>query len=413
VVGIVASRLVEMFHRPVILLVSPPDSPMRGSARSVTGIDITAALTQNQKLLHSFGGHPMAAGMSLPSENYAAFKRGMSRSVAQQASLCQVSNDLVIDSWTSPASFTLDLLKSFESLAPFGPGNPPLLFAEQSLSIIDTTPVGKMKEHLQVTVEDTAGNQTKLIWWNASHLPLPEGKFDLAYTVHSSNYRGQEGIQFEWVDFRRTTELTSIDVRSKRNHITNHDYRRNMQPLMAFNSLAAETDILVWSEGTFDPVVHGVDRSELHPAKKLILWSTPPNPQLLQELVKKIKPVEIFWFLQTPQEHDLASFLKILARIIKSGVNQQQNLFNIEQIAAHTALSTSMVESGLRWLASEGNITFSSISPGKIEVKLGGTIDRQVSLLQRQALLKSFEELTAYSAFLQRADLDSLVLNLG
>jgi single-stranded-DNA-specific exonuclease len=99
VVGIVASRLVELFHRPVILLVSPPGNPMRGSARSVAGIDITAALVQNQKLLHSFGGHPMAAGMSLSPDNYAAFKRGMSRSVAQQASLCQTSNDLMIDSW--------------------------------------------------------------------------------------------------------------------------------------------------------------------------------------------------------------------------------------------------------------------------------------------------------------------------
>lgn len=413
VVGIVASRLVELFHRPVILLVSPPGNPMRGSARSVAGIDITAALVQNQKLLLSFGGHPMAAGMSLSPDQYSAFKRGMSRSIAQQSSMCQVSNDLVIDSWISPTSFTLELLKSFDSLAPFGPGNPPLLFAEQSLNLVDTTPVGKMKEHLQVIVEDAAGNQTKLIWWNASHLPLPEGKFDLAYTVHSSNYRGQEGIQLEWFDFRKTTESTAIEVRSRHNKITNYDFRRSLKPQSDLNKLLADADILIWCEGTFNPSIIGATRSELRLINKLVVWSTPPSLIMLREVIKKVKPSEIFWFLQTPLEHNLASFTRILAGIIKNGINNHHSEFNIEQVAVQTALPCSIVSSGLKWLASEGNITITPVSPNVVDVKLGGVKDNPTSQIQRHALTKSFDELNAFSAFLQRSDLDSLTFDLG
>ncbi len=413
VVGIVASRLVEMFHRPVILLVSSPGQPMRGSARSVTGIDITAALGQNQKLLLSFGGHPMAAGMSLLPDNYAAFKRGMSRSVAQQASLYQVSNDLVIDSWVSPASFSLELVKSFDLLAPFGPGNPPLLFADHSLSIVDTTPVGKMKEHLQVFVEDLAGNQTKLIWWNGSRLPLPEGKFDLAYTVHASNYRGQEGVQFEWVDFRQTNESTFTEVQSKHKKITNHDYRGSERSLVDLNRLLTEEDCLVWSEGTFDSIINSVKRSELHPSQKLILWSTPPSLELVEIIIHKVKPSNIYWFLQTPLEHNLTNFTRILARIIKSGINQQQHEFDLENIAAQTALYSSIIELGLKWLASEGHITVTPISSMVFEVKMGGMKDNQTCQIHKQALLRSFDELRAFSTFLKRVDLDSLNLNLG
>ncbi len=118
IVGIVASRLVEMFHRPVILLVTPPGEPARGSARSVEGIDITAAITQNQQHLISFGGHPMAAGLSLDSGNLEVFKREMNKTVMNMASGQVTKPDLIIDAWKSPSTITLDFAQSLESACP-------------------------------------------------------------------------------------------------------------------------------------------------------------------------------------------------------------------------------------------------------------------------------------------------------
>ncbi|MBG0771811.1 MAG: single-stranded-DNA-specific exonuclease RecJ, partial [Anaerolineaceae bacterium] len=83
VVGIVANRLVEHFHKPTILLTGT--NPFHGSARSVEGINITEAIGSQSDLLLSYGGHPMAAGMALSAENFPAFKRGLFQAVEEQA----------------------------------------------------------------------------------------------------------------------------------------------------------------------------------------------------------------------------------------------------------------------------------------------------------------------------------------
>ena len=81
VIGIVASELAERYNRPTILLAAPPGQPARGSARSIDGVNITAAIAAQKDLLLGFGGHPMAAGLSLDPAHLTAFRRGISRYV--------------------------------------------------------------------------------------------------------------------------------------------------------------------------------------------------------------------------------------------------------------------------------------------------------------------------------------------
>ena len=84
VIGIVASRLVERFHRPTLLLASPPDGPVRGSARSIAGCNVTAAIAACAELLDGFGGHPMAAGVSLQPERLEPFRRELQGALREQ-----------------------------------------------------------------------------------------------------------------------------------------------------------------------------------------------------------------------------------------------------------------------------------------------------------------------------------------
>ena len=111
VVGIVAARLVERFGRPAIILTTPPGEPARGSARSVAGVDISAAIAAHRELLDSFGGHPMAAGLSLPADrllSFAALSRTVGEMVAARRSR-QVSGDVpdgMSPAWAWPMSWT-------------------------------------------------------------------------------------------------------------------------------------------------------------------------------------------------------------------------------------------------------------------------------------------------------------------
>jgi single-stranded-DNA-specific exonuclease len=81
VIGIVASRLVERFHRPTVLISAPAGEIARGSARSVEGCDISAAIAAQKDLLLNFGGHPMAAGLGILPESIPEFRRALSKTV--------------------------------------------------------------------------------------------------------------------------------------------------------------------------------------------------------------------------------------------------------------------------------------------------------------------------------------------
>jgi single-stranded-DNA-specific exonuclease len=132
IIGIVASRLVERFNRPVVLLATPPGELARGSARSVEGCNITAAIAQSQDLLAGYGGHPMAAGLSLDPERIPLFRRRLSRAV--QGMLGEVAREptLAIDGALALEELTLELVADLERLAPFGPGNPGLVLASST-----------------------------------------------------------------------------------------------------------------------------------------------------------------------------------------------------------------------------------------------------------------------------------------
>ena len=99
VIGIVASRLVELYNRPVVMLANPPGELAHGSARSIPGCDITAAIASQKDLLASFGGHPMAAGLSMDSEKISDFRRGLGREVKRMLGGVQPEATLQIDSY--------------------------------------------------------------------------------------------------------------------------------------------------------------------------------------------------------------------------------------------------------------------------------------------------------------------------
>ena len=174
VIGIVASRLVERFQRPVALIAAPPGDLARGSARSVEGVNITAAIAAQAGLLSGFGGHPMAAGFSLEAGRIPEFRRGLARAVRLQRGEAPPESLLPIDAYLALPDLTLELVSDLERLAPFGPGNPPLVLATRNLKLLSAAPIGREGEHLAMTVEDEQGNTARVLWWQGAGWEQPE-----------------------------------------------------------------------------------------------------------------------------------------------------------------------------------------------------------------------------------------------
>ncbi len=196
-------------------------------------------------------------------------------------------------------------------LAPFGPGNPSLLFAAHGMEIINTTGVGKLGEHLLVDVEDNDGNPARLIWWNGKDLALPEGRFDLAYTARASNFRGEDQVQFEWIDYRRTPEEATLRVNKSKEKKINIDYRESNSPDDVLATLRSTQTLSIWKEGNDNYPVNGEDRHSIEPCNALAVWSIPPDIKVLRQLIQTVNPDTVYWFLVAPQQHQLREFLTV------------------------------------------------------------------------------------------------------
>ena len=247
VIGIVASRLVEQFHRPVILFSAPPGEVARGSARSIEAVNITSAIKENQDLLKSFGGHPMAAGLAIDQDLIPKFRTAISHTVQALGLGIQQERILQIDGYLTLSELSLELVEDLERLAPFGAGNPPLVLVTRNLILTGYAVVGRNAEHLQLTIEDELGYSQRSIWWQGAGLTLPETSFDLAYSVRASTYRGQKGVQIEWLDYRLVTPQSN-SISTKKRPIEVIDFRKESEPLSKLNQLLEKEQPMIWCE---------------------------------------------------------------------------------------------------------------------------------------------------------------------
>jgi single-stranded-DNA-specific exonuclease len=165
VIGIVAGRLAEMFHRPAIVITLGTDVS-QGSARSIPGFDVYEAIKECAGGLLSFGGHAAAAGLRLRQDQLADFARRFEESCRNALTPDQLEREIVIDAEVMLGTLSLSLVEEIEKLEPHGIGNPkPLLLATDLEIAGPPRGVGAQKQHLQLRLKQ-GGHELKAIGWN-------------------------------------------------------------------------------------------------------------------------------------------------------------------------------------------------------------------------------------------------------
>jgi single-stranded-DNA-specific exonuclease len=152
VVGIVASRLIETYYRPTIVL-TQSNGFATGSARSVNGFDLYEAINDCSDLLESFGGHMYAAGLTLKPENVQKFKERFEKVVSERITSDQLIPQVEIDAELNFSDIDDKFFRILKQFAPFGPGNMnPVFFAENVVDNGTGRPVGTDGEHLKLNL---------------------------------------------------------------------------------------------------------------------------------------------------------------------------------------------------------------------------------------------------------------------
>jgi len=400
VVGIVANRLVDRYHKPALLLTESEDGILRGSARSIEGLHITEAITANKDLLMSFGGHPMAAGLSLQKEKLASFRRGLGKAIEKQlGEVVREEPALQLDAWLELSEINLELANSLETLAPFGAGNPQLKLATRNVKLKSVTEIGKTKEHLRLTVEDEAGNAQSILWWGGAGEELPEtgSKFDIAYSLRASTFRGEKQVALRFEEFRIVEEMP-VELRPSKLDI------RNLRRQPATLNLQPST--LIWAEG--QDKAKGKSRFELHPADELAIYTAPPSPAELRAVLETVKPKVVYLFAVSPVKEKTDEFLARLTGMAKFSINTKGGKISIKDLAVATAQRESAVRIGLEWLAAGGHV--SAVPEGEAVLLSAGNGEAN-QYLQKElfiAVRGILEETAAYREYFSTASPEHL-----
>lgn len=409
VIGIVAGRLAEKYNRPTILISSPPGEPARGSARSVPSCDIHAAIAAQGDMLLRYGGHPMAAGLSIEPERIPEFRRALQRDPQGLLSAVQPPA-LEIDGYMPLSALSLDLVSEIERLAPFGPGNPPLTLASRGVTITGRAIIGRTREHLRLTVEDENG-AAQVLWWRGAGEELPPGRFDLAYTVRASDYRGQRDVQVVWVDARSAPASKAPAPPPVTSTVV--DWRAEPNPRRSLEQLREQGETQVWAEAAHRGQVAGRDRRELGRAETLLIWTAPPGPAELRDALKKVAPQQVYFVGIDPGLDSPDVFLSRLAGLVKRAVNSHRGKVNISTLAAATAQRAATVRVGLAWLAARGDIEILDRKGNEWQLAAGGEPERGALARLSAQLEGLLEETAAYRAHLAHAAQEALDATLG
>lgn len=405
VVGIVASRMVERYHKPTLLLTG--EDPIHGSARSVPGVHITEVIAAQADLLNGYGGHPMAAGLSMPAQNLTAFKRRFNVTIETRLRDVEIVDEVQVAQEVKIEQLSLDLVREIDRLAPFGPGNPPLQFLLRDLTLISESTVGSDQEHRQVIVADSSGNELRMIWWNGADEPLPEAQFDLVCKLSESDYRGSPQLSAEWVDFR-LSEAGEIEFKAR--HVDIIDARAAVNPQAQLETcLAEDSQASVWGEGDLPGDLLCRGRHELQINPHLIIWTAPPSQSVLQRVIRLTKPHKVTVFAFDPNMDDQARFMNRLAGASRYAIVHLDGIVSLERLAAACAADEAAVKAGLLLWQANGKLKI-NFEEVMVRISTDAPAPDLLATEKNAAILDALlEESRAYRRYFRSGDLQGLI----
>jgi single-stranded-DNA-specific exonuclease len=200
VVGIVASRVLQQFYRPTII-VGGNGAHWRGSGRSIAGFDLAAALRECGDILLRHGGHAMAAGLSLQAENLEPLRSRLNQLARSALKAEELQPSIRLDAEVGLEEITLECLTHLGQLKPIGQSNPGVQFVARNLA--HNRPLQRMgadKQHVKMWLSDGAIAH-EAVWWGAGNESLPVGKFDVAFCPQCNEFNGRKTVQLKVLDW--------------------------------------------------------------------------------------------------------------------------------------------------------------------------------------------------------------------
>ena len=235
VVGIVAARLMQTYHKPTIVLAINGDEAT-GSGRCIEGMNLADSLVACTELLVKHGGHAAAAGLTIKTQDIPEFRRAFNQYAREHLTDDDLQPKLDLEFETPFSLLTLDTLKELAQFEPFGKDNPSPCFGIRRAKVVNGTPIamGKEKQHLRMDVSD-GREKLRAIEWGAGDklvtVNRPDVSLDIAFSPQINDWQGRQSVQLmledwqvrpesrnmNWDVFPRRNDTSSVKLVDKRN----------------------------------------------------------------------------------------------------------------------------------------------------------------------------------------------------
>jgi len=353
VIGIVASRLVERFNRPVALI-ALENGEGRGSARSIPGFDITAALADSSALLERFGGHEQAAGFTIQAGNIDELKERLNRYAKNKLDGAALSSRLYIEAELEEPEIGFGLTARLEELQPHGTANPIPLFGSRAWEILSWRLVGSDKKHLKLSVRKGGRTLNPIVFSGAPlAAQLEKGRrVDLAFKLKNGFFQNQETLDIEVKDLSYSDRaicgnLVLTDYRGSKNRaaILKEILKKEKAETVLFVAAQSRAEKIRDSISLEDPpflitsgAMNGDPELPADP-ETLILYDLPLHESILRGTLKQalnkgklkvyllynhadLKQNCLLTDLSLPSKENLLKIKAILEEVAKTGTDQ-------------------------------------------------------------------------------------------
>lgn len=353
VVGIVASRLVERFYRPTIVLsIDKEKGIAKGSARSIVGFDLFENLSTCRDILPHFGGHPMAAGMTLELENVDLLRTRLVKNAESILSDDDFTPITKVDLSCNLEEITLKAIEEMQQLAPFGMYNPKPVIKVENVTLANMRKIGAEQNHLKLVFEQEE-HQLDSVGFGLGHI---HDELSPAVTLSAI---GELSIN-EWNNFRKP-QLMLQDVMVDSWQLFDFRGTRNVEKLLKTVALNENTLIITYRFSIFEKLkkqgfqenavfVDSMSNAQQMDVKNknLVLLDIPSSLDLLESLFTQGKPDRIYSVLQQEADHFFSTiptrehFKWYYGFLLKKGPFKLEE--HGEQLAKHKGWSKETIE---------------------------------------------------------------------
>ena len=350
IIGIVASKLVEKFYKPVFLMTQDENTGLvRCSSRSIPEVHIRNVIAENEELFEYFGGHSQAAGLVFDPKKttFEKVKTALNESVKNQLDGKNVVPTIFADALLDASDITVDFINDLNKLEPFAEGNKTPLFMAENLVLNSFKTVGQKNNHLKIFCESKDGKPFECVYWNHDSLNIPQGKeFDVMFYTKLNTFNGVTTIQLDIQDIKSEFETKEEKTEFK---LYDHRKKTNIFRQICDYLLTTKipTEIFAQNKNICDTLKQYNEisqklrnRKNLTKCSQIMFFDYPASENIMHALLKKSE-AKVFHFMNyNNKKIDAQELIKNISGMLKyvcnpqSGKNGEVNLCDISDFLA-------------------------------------------------------------------------------